>query len=187
MKKIISLTALVVGVMTLAHAQDSNSDNHQITVVVPNIALLDIEPGTAATRNFSSTFEQPTPLEAGEKIDNPDDNTDLWINYSSILPTAVASRKVNVKASALPEGVTIKVTAGAAAAGGAGTKGTSAGEITLSTSDQEIISGIGSVYTGTGISKGHQLTYAFEADDADYADLEAKSTAVTVTYTLVDN
>ncbi|MGR3812147.1 hypothetical protein [Jiulongibacter sp. NS-SX5] len=187
MKKIISLATVVICAFNIANAQDTNSDNHQITVVVPNIALLDIEPGTAATRNFTSTFSQPIPLEAGEKISDADDNDDLWINYSSILPTAVTSRRVDVKASALPEGVTIKVKASAAAAGGAGTKGSSAGEVTLSTTDQEVISGIGSAYTGTGVNNGHQLTYSFEALDTDYEDLRAKNTTVTVTYTLVDN
>jgi hypothetical protein len=168
-----------------ASAQDTQTDNHVITVVVPSVALLDLESSTG--KNFTATFVQPTPLEAGQKLNAPADNSAVWLNYSSILPASgVLSRRVDVKLSALVPGVTMSVVAGAATTG-AGTKGTPTSAVTLTATDQPIINSIGSAYTATGASNGHQLTYSFSAADADYSALKAGSTAVTVTYTLVDN
>lgn len=186
MRRISQLSAFVLGLffVSQANAQDSNTDNHQITVVVPTVALLDLE--TAANKNFTASFVQPTPLEAGQKIDAPANNTDLWINYSSIISSTVTSRKVEVKASALVPGVTITVVAGASSTG-EGTLGTPTSAVTLTTADQSLITGIGSAYTGTGASNGHNLTYTFTAPDGTYADLRADSTPITITYTLSDN
>ena len=184
MKRILAL-ALIAFLGFKSSAQDGVTDNHQITVVIPNIALLDLE--STVTKNFTSTFVQPTPLEAGEKITAPANNTDTWLNYSSILPaTVVLSRRVDVKLNALLPGVDISVVAGASATG-FGTKGTPASTVTLSTTNQPLINSIGSAYTVTGASNGHNLTYSFAAADANYENLRAASTAVTVTYTLVDN
>lgn len=170
-----------------AKAQDTQTDNHQITVVIPSVALLDLE--TSVSKNFSAAFTQATPFEAGDKITIPAANTDLWLNYSSILAATglgSTSRRVDVKANALVPGVTISVVAGASATG-FGTKGTPAPSVTLTTTDQPIINSIGSAYTVSGPSNGHRLTYSFAALDVNYAALKAGSTVVTVTYTLADN
>ena len=188
LKKIAFLALLSISSMPfIVNAQDTQTDNHQITVVIPNVALLDLE--SSISKNFSAGFTQATPFEAGDKITIPAANTDLWLNYSSILPTTgpgSTSRRVDVKASALVAGVTIQVVA-AAATTGFGTKGTPAAAVTLTTADQPIINTIGSAYTVTGPSNGHRLTYSFSALDANYAALRAGSTVVTVTYTLADN
>ena len=187
MKKVHTLAILAISslIATGVNAQDTSTDNHQVTVVVPNVALLDLE--TSVAKNFPATFTQPTPLEAGQKVSVPTNNTDLWLNYSSIIPSTVTARTVKVKASALVPGVGIAVVAATATTGGKGTLGTPTPAVTLTTADQSLITGIGSAYTESGPSKGHQLTYSFTANDADYAALRAASTAITVTYTLVDN
>lgn len=167
-------------------AQDTQTDNHVITINVPNVALLDLETSIEGGKNFEANFIQGTPLEAGEKITDPEDNSDTWLNYSSILPSGTESRRVDVKASVLVPGVDIKVTAGKSATG-KGTLGTPAGEVTLKTDGQEIVSKIGSAYTTSGPSNGHKLTYVFEANDDEYGKLVEQKTAVTVTYTLADN
>ncbi len=181
--KQIKIIAIVVSLMFLgskASAQDTPTDNHTITVVVPNVALLDLE---ATTRNFTSTFVQPT--EAGTKLTVPVANADLWLNYSSIIGGLITSRRVQVKINALVPGVDIALTA-AAASTGAGTRGTGS-TVTLTAIDQNLVTGIGSAYTGTGISSGHNLSYAYTALDANYGAIRAASPVVTVTYTLVDN
>lgn len=182
LKRIAILSALTILGLG-AQAQDTRTDNHQITIVVPDVALLDLE---ATSKNFTTTFVQPTPLEAGERLTNPSNNTDLWLNYSSIIPSTVTSRRVDVSTSALVPGVDVGVTAGSSSTG-FGTKGTPTSEVTLTAAAQPIINGIGSAYTVSGVSKGHQLTYTFKALDANYANLRAASTPITVTYTLVDN
>jgi hypothetical protein len=187
-QKFTILSFLIVSLFVFnANAQDTQTDNHQITVVIPNVALLDLE--TSVSKNFSAAFTQATPFEAGDKITIPVANSDLWLNYSSILAATglgSISRRVDVKASALVPGVTISVVA-AASTTGFGTKGTPTAAVTLTTADQPIINTIGSAYTVSGPSNGHKLTYSFAALDANYAALKAGSTVVTVTYTLADN
>ena len=165
-----------------AHAQDTRTDNHTITIIVPDIAILDLE--TGASKNFSATFASTK--EAGDKVVLPAANTDLWLNYSSIIPSSIDSRRVDVKASALVPGVDISVEAGAASTG-FGTKGSPMAALILTTSDQPIVNKIGSAYTVSGAKYGHLLTYSFATLDANYANLRAASTPITVTYTLVDN
>lgn len=188
LKKITQLIFLSISSLAFnANSQDTQTDNHQITVVIPNVALLDLE--TSLSKNFSAAFTQATPFEAGDKLTIPAANGDLWLNYSSILAATglgSTSRRVDVKASALVPGVTISVVA-APSTTGFGTKGTPSASVTLTTADQPIITAIGSAYTVSGPSNGHKLTYSFAALDANYAALKAGSTVVTVTYTLADN
>lgn len=181
-KRLTILSALAI-VSFGAKAQDTRTDNHIITIVVPDVALLDLEPTTGG-KDFTSTMTQTA--EAGDKVTLPASNTNLWLNYSSIVPTTiVTARRVSVKASVLVPGMDISVVAGTSTTG-FGTKGTPTSAVTLTLVDQPLINGIGSAYTVTGASKGHQLTYAFTALDANYGNLRAGSTPVTVTYTLVD-
>lgn len=175
---------MLTGLSGRAFAQvDTHTDNHQISVVVPTVALLDLE--TSVSKNFTASFTKPANDEAGDKIVAPAANSTIWLNYTTI-QTGSTTKKVNVKASALVEGIDIHVVA-AAAVGGAGTKGTPTAGFNLTTSDQALISDIGSAYTASGPTSGHQLTYTFIADDGNYANLRSGSTTVTVTYTLADN
>lgn len=174
---------LAVGSSFSVFAQDTNTDSHQITVEVPTVALLDLE--TSGSKNFTAAFTQPTPLEAGEKLNAPADNATLWLNYSSI-QAGTTPKHVDVSASALVPGITIHLVAGTSATG-FGTKGTPTAGFNLTTSAQSLITGIGSAYTATGPNNGHQLTYSFSALDASYANLRSGTTTVDVTYTLADN
>lgn len=171
------------GACLSAFAQDTHTDNHQISVTIPVVALLDLE--TSATKDFSANFTKPASDEAGNKIVAPAANSTLWLNYTSI-QTLTTTKKVNVKASVVIDGLDIHLVA-AAATTGAGTKGTPTAGFNLTTSDQVLISDIGSAYTASGPNNGHQLTYTFIADDSKYADLRSGTTPVTVTYTLADN
>ncbi|MBL1219209.1 hypothetical protein JET18_00035 [Chryseobacterium sp. L7] len=170
-------------------AQDTNTDNHTITISIPEVALVDIEP--AATKNITLGFTAPT--EAGNPITPSTSNTTLWLNYSSIKSVADPTRNVSVSMNALIPGIDIQVTAAAATGSGAGTLGTPSAQLILSAADQTIVSGIGSAYTGNGANNGHNLTYALAAGSgpggvAAYADLQATATTVvTVTYTISDN
>ncbi|MDQ1097883.1 MULTISPECIES: hypothetical protein [Chryseobacterium] len=181
--------SLIFVAVSLANAQDTNTDTHTVGITIPEVALVDIEP--AATKNITLGFTAPT--EAGLPITPTGSNNTLWLNYSSIKSATDATRNVSVRLNALIPGIDIRVTAAAATGAGGGTLGTSAGQITLSAADQTIISGIGSAYTGDGANNGHNLTYALAPGSgtgtvASYADLESTTTAVaTVTYTISDN
>lgn len=184
--KLFVLSSLLC-VANIAYSQDTNQDSHTITVTIPEVALLDIEPG--ASKDITAIFTHSG--EAGDPLVAPANNTSLWLNYSSILKTGGATaRAISVAiTSGTAPGVSIKVTAGAAT-GGQGTLGTPAAQVTLTGSSQSIITGVGSAYTGDGASQGHQLTYVFEAADVNYGNLRSNDGSpdvVTVTYTLADN
>ncbi len=166
---------------------DDLDDSHTLTVDIPEVALLDIEGGAAIT------LEPDAPTEAGLPIDfTADTDNSLWLNYSSIIGNAPDdSRKVTVAiAGTLPTGSNLKVLAGADAGSGAGTMGSPTAIVTLAAvaTNYDIISGIGSCYTGDGASKGHQLTYSLTEDAGNYGSLNFDTDyTVTVTYTLSDN
>ena len=182
MKKLSLAIIAVLGFGFGASAQvDTYFDSHQVTVTIPPVALLDIE--AAATKDFTVAFAAPT--EAGDAIVAPTTGLNTkWLNYSSILNAGSTSRKVTVESvSAVPAGITIGVTAGVPT--GTGTLGVSAGPVpTISMTPADVITGIGSVYTGNGTGVGSQLSYAIGL--GTYSSLVAGSVIVTVKYTLVD-
>ncbi|BAP33649.1 uncharacterized protein CHSO_4612 [Chryseobacterium sp. StRB126] len=189
LKLTVAMSLFAAAISGNLSAQDSNTDSHTITISVPEVALVDIEP--AAAKNITLGFTAPT--EAGSPILPSAANTTLWLNYSTIKSDTKPSRSVSVKLNAIIPGIDVHVTAAAPTGAGAGALGTSAGLLTLSAADQTIISGIGSAYTGNGANNGHNLTYALAAGSgpggvASYSDLLAKpSILATVVYTLIDN
>ncbi|MDP3353594.1 MAG: hypothetical protein Q8S44_07630, partial [Flavobacteriaceae bacterium] len=135
------------------------------------------------------TLNGTAPTEAGEKAVFNATNNALWINYTSIKSTANPTRKVSIQITGgtVPAGLQLSIAAAAYSGTGAGTTGTSAGTKILTGTSQDLITGIGSAYTGNGVSNGHNLTYTL-AQIGSYADLDFNSSnTLTVTYTLSDN
>lgn len=181
------LAALIVLSANATFAQDTKTANHLVNISIPEVALLDIE-ATTTTINLAGT----APIEAGLPMAFGADatNATIWMNYSSIVKGALL-RNVGVKITAgtVPTGLKLTVLAGAASATGAGTKGAASAALTLTASSQNILTGIGSAYTGNGTANGHLLTYQLGLSDtaADYANLDFDiSNTVTITYTLSD-
>lgn len=186
-KLILVATMLLIG--TLGFAQDGLTDAHTVNLAVPEVALVDIESAGSTTLSLGPTHNG----EAGTAVDfsGATDNS-LWLNYSSIKSTADATRNIGVAITAgtVPTGMTLQVLAAADAANGSGgTLGTASAALTLSGSSQNIITAIGSAYTGDGATAGHQLTYTLSLTNAaGYADLDSDAdVALTVTYTITDN
>ena len=186
--KILISIILIAGITATMNAQVDNVDAHDITITIPEVALLDIEPNGSTI-----TIGPAAPLEEGDPIDfsAATDNT-LWMNYSSIIgSTTEPSRDVTVSITngTLPGGMELKVLAAADAGSGAGTVGTATAEVTLSATGQNVVTGVGSCYTGTGTANGHQMTYTLILSaPANYGDLDFDdATTLTVTYTLTDN
>lgn len=150
-----------------------------VTMTLPVVTLMDIEP----TGSFSLNFTAPT--EAGNAIGNPTPNTSKWINYTSAIAPGGLTRRITASVNKVIAGVNIRVQAAAATGAGGGTLGTSAGIITLSTTATTIISGIGGAYTGNGSNNGHLLTVSLTTNT--YANLVAQAnTAVVITYTITE-
>ncbi|PXY01657.1 hypothetical protein DF185_09320 [Marinifilum breve] len=178
MKRKIVTLAMMVFASYFGFAQDSGTASHTLSVTVPEVAILDLEsPGTTA---IALSFTAPT--EAGMGVEGSS-NSDLWLNYSSIKSTVNPTRTVNVQMSKIIPGADIKVAAAAHAGTGEGAVGTPAGELTLTTSAQTLVNGIGSCYTGDGVSNGHNLTYSLVVG-SDYSALEKTNEPVTITYTI---
>jgi primosomal replication protein N len=184
---VLALSFAFVAISANLKAQADNTiSTHDITVSIPEVALVDIEP--TASKNLTMGFTAPT--EAGLPIVPASTNNTLWLNYSSIKSVADVTRTISVKLGAVISGVDIKVTAAAATgSSGGGAVGTPASQLTLSATPQTIISNIGSAYTGDGASNGHNLSYSVvSATGVNYQDLSATATATaTVTYTISDN
>lgn len=188
---IYSFTACLVFLMTptLSNAQDDNDDVHNLLVTLPEVALLDLE----AAVGTAITLSPNAPNEAGLAIDfSSEQNSDIWINYSSIVGSKTEpSRNISVQITSgtVPEGMLLSVVASKDAGLGDGTMGSPTAKLTVDQSAQDIITGVGSAYTGNGVTKGHQLTYSLTLDTqaGSYAKLDFdQSNTLGITYTLAD-
>ncbi len=184
MKKIVlifSAVVMMVGISANLMAQDTHEAGDVFTYELDAMRIMDIE-GTAPSLNLIK------PDEAGEAV--PDVSTDLsWINYTSIIDNG-ATNKITATlggTGTMPTFTTLKVLAAADASGGDGNVGTASSQLSLTESAQDIITAIGSCWTGTGNTAGHKLTYTWGIDAGEYADAESISSSndITVLYTII--
>ncbi|MBK8500969.1 MAG: hypothetical protein IPL46_01525 [Saprospiraceae bacterium] len=183
------LSGLLLAGTTMLTAQDDQDDVHNLIIKIPEVALLDLESVGDKTINLGPEG----PKEAGEALDfSNQTNSELWINYSSVIGSKSEPARditVQITSGKLPTGILLRVKSAKDAGQGDGTMGTPNGEIELDETAQQIIGGIGTSYTGDGVAKGHQLTYALELDGkkGSYANLDYdQSTTLAITYTLTD-
>jgi len=182
--------ALIIFSSSATFAQgDTETDAHNLTITIPEVALLDLE---APSNNTNVSLVGTHSTEAGDPVAFNATNNSIWLNYSSIIGGS-AKRNITVKITNgdVPNGLSLKVKAGTAnTALGKGDFGTPevASVVINKTDDTQIISNVGSVYTGTGINKGHNLTYSLE-QSGSYADLKHNGAGetLTITYTLSDD
>ncbi|MFW5823170.1 MAG: hypothetical protein ACOCU7_07245 [Tangfeifania sp.] len=164
---------------------DSNEASHQVTLDIPQVALVDIEglSGEAGIITLTPALEN---MEAGEAVDfSGATNSDLALNYTSIVKDG-ETRDITVGIdNDLPTGLSLEIIASSIESGAVGNPGTGQTvELNAPGESKNIVTGIKSVYTGTGNGKGHPLTYNLKVDDDEYSSLEAASSTVTVTYTI---
>lgn len=184
----ITLWLLVLLVRVQAQAQDHTSGSHSFSIVIPEVAILDIE----SSQSPSITLQAKAPTQAGDVLTFGQSNRDLWINYSSIVGAATrTSRKVTAQIASgiVPDGISINLVATTPAGAGGGKLGVPvSGGIILTTTAQDLIVGIGSSYTGNGPGNGHQLIYTFQATGPDaYHRLRFdQSTTLGIMYTITD-
>ncbi|MBN1821849.1 MAG: hypothetical protein JXR31_14740 [Prolixibacteraceae bacterium] len=168
-----------------SRAQNSNSASNNFNIEIPEVALLSLK----SVSQGAISISPGAPHEAGLSLDfSESTKSDIWINYSSILPGNINSRNLKARINGnIPGGLKLKLSASGDAGYGNGHMGVPVGEIVLSNTQQTIISGIGSSYTGVGIQKGHLLTYSLEFDEiAEYSELQQNSYTLTVLFTLID-
>lgn len=166
--------------------QNGQAD-HKINIEIPEVALLGLVSGESGGINLMAV----APDEAGNPIHLAEiqHNNGIWINYSSIIRTQNHRRKVvAVVQGEIPAGLRLIVEA-TEASGGGGMLGKPVGRVYLTGEPAEVISDIGSCYTGKGTNNGHLLSYHLEADDnaEDFANLARNQTTLNVVYTLTDH
>lgn len=151
-----------------------------VTLTLPVVTLMDIEP----TGNITLGFSAPT--EAGNALGNPTPDTSKWINYTSAITSGGLTRKITAAISGtLISGVNIRLQAAAASGAGGGALGTPSAQVTLTNTPVTIISGIGGAYTGNGVNNGHRLTISLVP--ITYASISAQiNTALTIVYTITE-
>lgn len=153
--------------------------NRTVTITLPIVTLMDVEPAGNITLNFTA------PTEAGRSIVNPAANTTKWINYTSAIASGGVTRRITASINQVIPGVDIKIQAATAAGSGGGTLGTPSSQVTLTTTPATIISGIGGAFTGTGANNGHRLTITLTPNN--YGNLSARiNTPVIITYTITE-
>ena len=173
-------------------AQDTNQDTHTVTIGFPQVVTLSLlsDTGTAIV------LKGDAPSEAGNSVIFNDTNSDIWINYScSIIGTSVEPTKsiaAQITQGMVPLGLRLSVIASKDASQGGGTLGVpeSTPVVLNHLKANTVIDGIGVSYTGSGTTKGHNLTYTLSLDPTlgSYALLDFnQSGSLTVTYTLSDN
>ncbi len=179
--------AVIVLSANAAFSQDSETDSHTVLISIPQIAILDLE----TTGSLDFTLGADTTREAGSPISFTGAvNSDTWINYTSLV-SGTSTNKVMVSLdAAVPTGLELTLLVAADAAGGAGLVGTPTSGIAvpLTTTALDIITGIGSAYTGNLERKGHQLTYqlGYADDDAtNFTNLVIADTDLVITYTIL--
>ncbi|MFC3159669.1 hypothetical protein SAMN05443633_1134 [Chryseobacterium arachidis] len=154
------------------------SGNADISLTLPSVTLMDVEPSGTIAMNYTA------PTEAGNPVTTPAANTTKWINYTSAYPTTGVSRRITASINPVIPGIDIRIQA-LAASGGGGTLGTPTAQITLGTTAQNIITGIGRSFTGNGNTNGHRLTITLTTNT--YANITARnSTPVIITYTITE-
>ena len=183
-RSLISLLILLLLGNSFCLASDKNA-SHKSTVTIPEVALLSLQfegnPGVQMTATAPTMAGTPLNLENHS-------NTTVWLNYSSVTAPDQKRKVTAMVVGEIPEGVTIKLNADESTGQGKGKLGKSNGKITLSNIPGDIISDIGSCYTGRGIQNGHKLSYSVEIDNAHfYKSIKAVETSLSVVYTLTDD
>lgn len=184
MLKTLHILAFAILLLSVAQVAGQSSDDHDVGLTIPQIALLDIEPNIAnITLSLTPPSEAGRPLTVGAA----GTNNSKWLNYSSAIAPAAPARTVTaqVTSGAVPNGLNLLLQASSYSGGGAGTTGSPVGQVTLNNTAKTIISGIGGSYTGNGANNGHRLTYTLAI--SDYAQLNySQSTNLQITFTISD-
>ena len=95
MKKLVFHILVIFFTHTSCGIFSQVSTNKWVSVNLPIVSLLDIEPAGGIALSFIA------PTEAGRPLTNPTANTTKWINYTSAIATGGVSRKVTASINGL--------------------------------------------------------------------------------------
>jgi hypothetical protein len=168
---------LIIAFIGSASAQTS----HQVAIDVPKIALI----GIAGAGN--EQFQIGQGQEAGHRIEITRNRiSGIWLNYTSIVSADNRNHKVMAAMyGSLPDALQIVLEASPYTGSGKGKTGMPTGSKVLSSQPAEIISNIGSSFTGKGVNNGHELTYTLQwKNEEELSGLHVGNSSVEIMYTI---
>jgi len=174
---------LIICLRGTGYAIDKEA-SHKARVVIPEVAMLAIQHDANSNLQFAANVSNT----AGDQIElNSVDQSSVWLNYSSVVSPNQKRKVTATVLGDIPTGMALKVKTQESTLG-VGETGSGNGTILLSNSPADIISGIGSCYTGSGVQKGQQLLYELEVNNQQfYRNEEIHDLSLSVVYTLTDD
>lgn len=164
-------------------AQSSVNALDQISIVVQDICLIE-------TNNAPVNMTLSTSV-AGSSV-LPVSNSDMFVKITSIVASGT-TRKITARVTSneIPHGTLLTLAAApCTSANSKGNRGTAVTvPVILNTTDQTIVDGIASCYTGTGYTDGYRLTFTWKPDSTNYYLINATRDPkiITVTFTIMSN
>ena len=156
------LSIILMGTLFSYHAMaQGGTATNGLSLGMPPLNLL-----SSASADISL---QLTTAVAGEAVQSSKSDSTARIKISSVITTGTTTKlSAKVTAGSVPAGTTLKLRAQDPNTNFGGTKGTLVGsDVTLSTgSDADIITAIGSCFSGTGTDDGYKLKYTWGLDNA---------------------
>ncbi|MCK3685533.1 hypothetical protein [Maribellus sp. YY47] len=158
---------------------------HKASIIIPNVALLSLQYENSSGVELCGI----SPSSAGNTIKlEADSEVSVWLNYSSICHKNQKRKVTATVEGKIPEGVVLKLKAEDSVGNGNGELGKTNGTVVLGQRPADVISGIGSCYTGKGAHNGHLLSYQVELDETRFhQNTKNKGASVNVVYTLTDD
>lgn len=180
---------IIVGILVLITLNSfaQNSAKHNIDIRIPEVALLGLVADNSNTVQIHTKSNNIA--ENSVSFTDETDVNSVWINYSSVKKAQSAPRRITAFVQGdIPEGIKLKVSASAASSDGKGQLGQPKGSTVLGEQPTEIISNIGSCYTGQGAQHGHSLVYSLDVDEkeAELVALNSENITFNIVYTLAD-
>lgn len=186
MKLLDTISCFLFLILFTVAANAQQSAKHDLTIDVQEVALLALQANNGDDINFSAIH----PEVAGQQIKIAEDQqSELWVNYSSIVKANHRRKVTATVVGDIPGGIVLKVMASESRGEGRGKLGEPLSWVKLENTPVDIISNIGSCYTGRGTQNGHLLTYRIELEDQSdqYAYLSQSETSLQILYTLTDD
>lgn len=188
MKKTVLFISLVLMFQLFSAAvlaQNSSTTHVHLELKIPPIALIN-----AATLN-SQIISHSYSLSSSQvrQVITKTNMAQTWLNYSSVVRAGSSNYiTANISSGELPSDVTLKLAVSADSTTGAGALGTPVGVVTLTHFPQNLITNIGSCYTGVGLNKGRLVHYIWvNPESYDYYLRYQNGTPISVTYTITSN
>lgn len=185
-KNSVSFIFLLFLVLLFGKVSAQVSTNDQFSIVINDKCLLSTNTSPSPVSMTLSTSVAGAPI-------SPVSNSNMYMKVTSILPTG-STRKITAMISSgnVPTGTILSVvSAPCTTSFSQGTLGSvvSAPIMLNKTSNQTIVDGIGSCYTGTSTTDGYQLTFTWQPDNTNYylINASAGTTALTIAFTITSS